>query len=234
MLGALALKNGDLDTAIKELRIAVRLNAESGEAHRDFAIALLRNGIAEQAVTELTRATKLLPDDSSAWWNLGTALKKISKQEESSRAFAVAHDLNDKVKNRILARTYHNEGTKSLRDGNIAEAQEKLQRAISLDPSDGLAHYNYGVALLLVNRLSEALKEFERAIDLNAGEPNAYYYLGRVLIAQDKPADAVRHLQRASDLMPLDASRAQLIGRGTRCHRSVRTRTQGVREGDEP
>ena len=69
-----------------------------------------------------------------------------------------------------------NEGTKLLRDGNIAEAQEKLERAISLDPSDGLAHYNYGVTLLLVNRLSEALEEFERAIDLNAGEPNAYYY----------------------------------------------------------
>ena len=76
----------------------------------------------------------------------GTALKKLGKREESSRAFALAHNLNDQNKSKMLARTYHNEGTKLFRDGKISEAQAKLQQAISLDPSDGLAHYNYGLS----------------------------------------------------------------------------------------
>ncbi len=48
----------------------------------------------------------------------------------------------------------------------LEEAIKEYERAIKIDPSSALAHYNLGVVHDRQNRLNKAIQEYQKAVEL--------------------------------------------------------------------
>jgi len=96
-----------------------------------------------------------------------------------------------------ISRHYNDLGALAIQVGRIADAEGALQRAVRLDPSNALAHYNLG-------SVCEDLFQPERAkthylIAFAAGEIRASNNLGRLFLLEGKPDQAVEVLLRAAE-----------------------------------
>ena len=84
-------------------------------------------------------------------------------------------------------------------DGAIAS----LERALGIDPDNGMAHFGLGMALS--DRSAEydrALIHLRRSIELDSTNPTAHYIAGRILTAQGQLEEALEALQISLELSP--------------------------------
>ena len=84
-------------------------------------------------------------------------------------------------------------------DGAIAT----LERALSIDPNNGMAHFGLGMSLS--DRSAEydrALLHLRRSIELDSTNPTAHYIAGRILTAQGHLEEALEALQISLELSP--------------------------------
>lgn len=80
--------------------------------------------------------------------------------------------------------------------GQFAEAEENLQKAIALAPSEANYHYDYGYVLYQEKKYDQALPPLKRAVELDGENLSARYLLGKVyVICQDS-----LHMKNASEL----------------------------------
>ncbi|HXG91948.1 MAG TPA: tetratricopeptide repeat protein [Blastocatellia bacterium] len=93
-LGALLVKQGKTDEAINVLKRAISLDSNSFEAHwalgRAFALAERFN----EAVEVLKTAVALAPYRADAHYQLGLALRRLGRNDEAAREFAIVEKLN--------------------------------------------------------------------------------------------------------------------------------------------
>ncbi len=71
--------------------------------------------------------------------------------------------------------------------GDNAKFKEKLQEAITLNPTEPTLYYNVGVMNMDQKNLAEAIKYFEKAIELNPDYGDAYNNIGAAIIEETKP-----------------------------------------------
>ena len=64
-------------------------------------------------------------------------------------------------------------------EDHLAEARERFQKTLRLDPSYALAHYQMGRLLARTGKPEEARQELEKAISLQPDLSEAYYALSR-------------------------------------------------------
>jgi Flp pilus assembly protein TadD len=81
--------------------------------------------------------------------------------------------------------------------GNLAEGQGLLSRAVELRPDDGAIADSYGYCLLKLGRIAEALVELRRADRLSPGDPIILSHLGDALLAADKKEQALEAFRHA-------------------------------------
>lgn len=63
-------------------------------------------------------------------------------------------------------RDYIRRGNRLLRDSMFTDAQIKYQKAIEVDNTSAVAHYNLGYTLMMQGKAEEAMKEYEQATRL--------------------------------------------------------------------
>jgi tetratricopeptide (TPR) repeat protein len=90
---------------------------------------LLAAGDAEQALTLLERASRELPDEEIAWFNLGLAALKLERWEAAERALLHATKINPSRASALQEL------------GRCAEAIEALNRTLELAPDKTEAYY---------------------------------------------------------------------------------------------
>jgi Tfp pilus assembly protein PilF len=90
-------------------------------------------------------------------------------------------------------------GTLLCRRARWREAIEPLQRAVALDPSHGLAHYQLGEAYNQTDHLLPALASYETAAKLQPDNRRALKWIGVVLDRLGRPAEATAAYQRARE-----------------------------------
>jgi len=74
--GMVALQKGDLRTAIRKLRLAVKYAPKSPLTHNCLGLAYLENGQADRAVREFRNAIALGPYFTEAYLNMARALAR--------------------------------------------------------------------------------------------------------------------------------------------------------------
>ena len=86
--------------------------------------------------------------------------------------------------------------------GRVAEAEQLLQRAIAMAPSDLGSRNALGLCLLRLERPEEALAQFDEILDLNSALPFAHASRGNASFALGAIGDAEASYRRALELDP--------------------------------
>lgn len=93
-LGALLVKQGKTEEAIGTLKRAIALDGSRFESYWALGRALIQTEQFADAVESLKKAVALAPDRSDAHYQLGLALRRLGRNDEAAREFALVEKLN--------------------------------------------------------------------------------------------------------------------------------------------
>lgn len=92
--------------------------------------------------------------------------------------------------------------------GDNAKFKERLEEAISLNPTEPTLYYNVGVMNMDQKNIEEAIKNFEKAIELNPNYADAYNNIGAAII--EKAAPIIEEMNKSlSEFKKYDKLQAQ-------------------------
>ena len=136
-LAAMLQARSDLDGAIREYGLAVRLRPGDAAANNALGAAFVTAGHADLAVAYLETALKTRPDDFEAHYNLGIALAGQNDFERASEQFRLSAQLHPNDAN-----VEANLGAALAELGRFSEAKSHFQRALQIDPQQPIAKEN--------------------------------------------------------------------------------------------
>ena len=136
-LAAMLQATDNLDEAIREYELTVRLRPKDAAANNALGAAWVAAGHPERAVKYLQAAQKARQDYFEAYYNLGIALAQQNDFEEASQQFRLALRLQPDDAN-----VEANLGAALAEIGRFAEARLHLKRALQIDPNQALAKEN--------------------------------------------------------------------------------------------
>lgn len=91
-------------------------------------------------------------------------------------------------------------GNRLLRDSMFTDAQVKYQKAIEVDNTNAIAHYNLGYTLMMQGKAEDAMKEYEQAARLEKNKhrlSQIYHNMGVISLALQKYDQAVACYRQA-------------------------------------
>ncbi len=212
--GRVAMRRGDLETATRNLREALRLAPTYGPARYALGQVLRRQGRLDDAGRELSLADQQREQEPALDPALAQALAtlRIGAIEALHRGIDLARDgdfeeaialLEESVRvDPDLAEAHSQLGAAHLAVGNTAVARTHLQRALRLDPDFADARYNLGLLAHRAGRFDDAIEHFEQAVAIRPGYYDARLGLGTDLARAGRPQEALDHLRRAIALRP--------------------------------
>jgi eukaryotic-like serine/threonine-protein kinase len=191
---ALAVK-GDLDSAIREYREAIRLGP-SADAHYNLGNALFEEDL-EGAIREYRAAIRVEPNHANAYFNLANGLRAKGDLEGAIRAAreVVRLEPEDASAHASLAIAL-------MVHGDLDEAMREYREAIRLKPDDPGAHYNLGSVLLDKGDPDGALLEYREATRLEPDSALPHYGLGNALMAKGALDEAIREYGETIRIRP--------------------------------
>jgi protein O-GlcNAc transferase len=89
-----------------------------------------------------------------------------------------------------------------LQAGRLKEAEEALQRVVSLDPRHAAAAYHLGKVMRSRGRRADAVMAFQRSLELDSKNLDAHLMLGIALREHNRHAEAEMALRDALELRP--------------------------------
>ncbi len=186
--GRVALKEGRASDAARAFERAVELDPGLAGAQLGLGRVLIllsrvvvgsptrdREMLA-RAAEALTVASELLPEDVEAPLKLGEALELAGLREEAVDAYRMALGRDD-----TLAHGWKRLGT-VLRDlGRSDEANQALERARTVAPTDHEVWFESGQLFDELERVEDALAAYRRSLELNWSVPAVYTSLATAL-----------------------------------------------------
>src|SRR5262249_31908714 len=170
--------------------------------------ALVRAGLADEAIKLLSRGQQSYPADFWLTHNLGLLLSRHKRSQAEAvgyyrAALALCPD---------SPAVHLNLGSALLGQGKLDEATNSFRRALALDPKLAGAHRNLGVTLTAKGRVDEAIACFQKAIALDPKDANAHNNLGNALKARGKLDEAIASFRNALALDPKLAAAHHNLG----------------------
>jgi tetratricopeptide (TPR) repeat protein/predicted Ser/Thr protein kinase len=195
-------------------------------------LAKRAKGLADEAITDFTKALELNPKDAWAYANRGLAKYFKGVYDEAIDDYTKAIDLDSKnvpaYANRGNAKhalglyeeaiadyakaieldpnsaaAYFKRGTTKHAQGNHDEAIADYTKAIELDPKFAEAYSNRGLLRCDVqHRYDEAIADHTKAIELDSKDAGAYSNRGGAKAAQGLHDEAIADCMKALELDP--------------------------------
>jgi tetratricopeptide (TPR) repeat protein len=168
-LGNVYLHQGQPSEAIGHYAESLRINPDFAPAHNNLGAAMLRTGDIEKAIFHFRMATNLKPDDTDARNNL----------------------------NKTLAVKHYRSGDRHLAIGELKQAREQYQAAISIHPQYVPALNKLGTVYLRDENYEKALAVFSEVVTLQPNKPDAYYNIARIFSKLNRVEESVDWLSKA-------------------------------------
>ncbi len=185
------------DKAYKYYKKAISLNTINVPALYNYALDLLHNGKAEEALPLLERAekynTKLIYAKNiplaigSCYWVMGELDKAIDKMKEIEADF-------DYVNPSTLTTL----GYLYFLKGDAEKGEEYTKRALEDNPEHAPALDNMGQIYYSRGDLTKAKEYFEKALYYKENMVDSLYYMGVISEAEGDKEKAIDYLTRAS------------------------------------
>ncbi|MDA1194955.1 MAG: tetratricopeptide repeat protein [Planctomycetota bacterium] len=228
--GFVKLKRGDLDGAMDDYAIVLRLRPEWALIHADIALVHIVADRAEDAETSAEAAIKLDDNLIDAHLRLGQAmfLQGKGKQAKVSYEKVLKLDADNVAANRSLGYVLLDEGkpknaikhfqvvadadekdSSSMRmigrcelaSGRVEEAVTAFREAVARDEKDGFAWFDLGKGLEKQEKWEEAITAYERAIAADPKLTHPHLYLAELYDeVQGEPEKALPHYKRYLEL----------------------------------
>jgi tetratricopeptide (TPR) repeat protein len=218
LVGEVALRRGDIDTAIDYVSRATASEPRFAHAHNTLGATMKAAGKPDEAMKSYRTAIRLKPDFVDALSNLGELLMWQGRLEEATVPLRRALLLNpghvlalNNLGIALFSLERHDEALAvleravSLRPdfpnaltnlGNVRRAMgradlaaEAHARALALAPDNSYNHMNYGNSLRELDDVAGAMAAFRRAIALSPDFEAAHNNLGAALLLTEQWAE---------------------------------------------
>ena len=196
-LGVLYFNKGLYEEAVAAFMKALELDQKMQVAQRNLEIAYFNTGYYDTRVPELKERLRVRPEDRDARWELGRTFALLGRQDEAAEEFRSLLQYNPSDVGALLQLALAEK-----QSGDIATAQQYLERAIALDPDSPLLHVTLGEVLYHRGMNDEALHALEFAVYLNPENHDALYLMGFVLGDMGRQDEAQQVTRRAIKLNP--------------------------------
>jgi tetratricopeptide (TPR) repeat protein len=202
-LGAAHCIEGNLDEAVRELKEALVIEPHFALAHHWLGVSYCKKDMLKEGIEEFKQALAMDPDLALAHYWLGAAYNKKRLFREAIIAFKWAQALDPHVDERLpynLANAHANLGAVLHSRGQLDEAIEEYQHALSLNAADGETCYNLGAAYEVKGMVEEAIAQFSESVTINPGLAQAHYELARLYLSKKQRSLAIKHCDEALKL----------------------------------
>src|SRR5207244_2840955 len=131
-LGDMYLRNGRHDEALTELLVALLINPSSAPSYSSIAQVDLTTGKYAEAVEAAGRALELDPQNNAAQYALATALIRLDRTDEGTKALERFQDMQREAQTQaqrdLEVKMLQQEATTSLTRDDYATAIAALQK----------------------------------------------------------------------------------------------------------
>jgi tetratricopeptide (TPR) repeat protein len=222
---------GRLREAIDAMRSAASLEPNNAQIIHDLGVTCLEAGRPSDAAAAFRRAVQIKPDFSQAFWRLGIALQECGQFKAATAALRQATRLQPRLPDAqfrlglLLDQQGHRreagehyrqvlsaganvrlrrsaEARALLMEGRDAEAEEKLRRAIKVEPNDAGALGLLAALLTNNGAFEEAAHFYELALAQPGCVPDLYYHLVRCRKYTPEDSGVIERLRSASAKPP--------------------------------
>jgi Tfp pilus assembly protein PilF len=207
-LGSAYLSDGDIDDAIKWLRIAAQSDPHDFRSHYRLARALQRKELDKQAEQEYALSTEMREHYNESARQSVACVQAINTQSSDAvrRSCERLFDPNDPDKLTTLGMLYGE-------NGRYRDAIRPLTRAAQLDPESFEVYHNLGLTYFRLRQFAEARGPLEKAVALRPNFFGSNALLGATLYSLKDDTSAYHVLDIAHRLKPDDADTTELLFR---------------------
>ncbi|MGA8178662.1 MAG: tetratricopeptide repeat protein [Desulfobacterales bacterium] len=177
------------DTKMKTPKLVEKLCKEGFK----FSI----RGEFKDALNYFKEATQTSPDDTLAWYGLGSCYDGLDQPEEAITAFKQVIRIDPKD-----ADAYFNIGRYYRKIGRYQDAIEAYNQAVSLDPDHAPSYFDLGVAYERLKDLENSEKAFKQVLRIHPNHTPALLQLGMIYNRQERYNEAVESYQKALSVHP--------------------------------
>lgn len=189
--------------AEQTLRVYLRKDDSSGQAHELLAYALLRENKPKDALAEYTRAAAFEKPSSAMLVHVGQAYVLLNDNLDADRWTLRAVEMDPKN-----ADAWYGLGRIRYTEQRFSDALSCFQRVLTLVPKSVKAENNLGLTYEALNHLDSAIAAYRQAIAWQKEGPASersdqpLLNLGTVLVHQGQLAEAEPLLLEAASLSP--------------------------------
>jgi tetratricopeptide (TPR) repeat protein len=170
---------------------------DSEELNRLFAMRLLDQGKASEALQYAQRDVKVAPQLWLSHLTLGLVLVRLGQLPEAIAQYQQALQMNPDS-----AGAHVSLGVAMMTLGKRQQAVEHYEQALRIKPDFAEAHYNLGNVFLREGKASDAIPYYEEALRIKPDYAEAHHNLGLALAQTGKIEEAIAHYEQALRISP--------------------------------
>lgn len=186
------LRSERIDEAESALQEVLQRSPDQPDALHFLGVLRHTQGQVGEALNLIQRAVAAVPNNSSAWNNLGNVLLLSGRGEEAADAYdhAVTHgDGSDAV------RALNNLGVLHRKLGRLDRSELALRHAVKRDPAFADAWYNLSTTLIKQGRVHDGLVAHSKAVALWPEDVQSRQEVIRALLLLDERERASKLLR---------------------------------------
>lgn len=194
--------------------LTTREHPESAEAHYDLGRALAGLGDITGATVAYQKASELFPQYGAAHYALAMASRKLGREEEARRQFAlyeqhktISPPVDDPLRREVMALNLgsiaHIRRAADLeRAGQIEGAIAEMQEALRVEPGSVQAETNLVSLYGRLGRYDEAAAHYKAGLAIDRDQADLHYNYGVLLMKQGRNGEAETAFREAVRINP--------------------------------
>jgi protein O-GlcNAc transferase len=165
------MQEGRYEDAARELSLAMKLHPDNPDGWATLGSLYKKMDKLPEAAEALREAIRQMPDQPDPHLTLATVLQQQGDTAQAAEERKKGAELERVAMNRQRATISTNSGNSLLQKGQVDDAIERYQQALSEDPNYAEAHRGLAKALERQGKKAEAEAERQKADALEKARP---------------------------------------------------------------
>lgn len=182
---------------IEELQSILKEDQANFQARRRLGILLLDSGFAEEALKHFIYLSKIFPEDSGIYYNLGIVYEKLKNLDKAETAYLKAIEFSPEEID-----SHYNLGLVYIDKKEYEKAVDCFENVLAKDNNDSNSYFSIGLCYFKEGKLDGAKYYFERTININDEDIYAHFYLGNIHKEQGNIEEAEKEFNKVLEISP--------------------------------